>query len=100
MVCTWTHGIDKDSWHRQGLMVLTTTMILTLTHGIELVLLNHTRTRGPSITRMRDFFLLNKNMQRSSSRTVLPFSNIGSQGSWLDSYLRLGKPSEEKICFC
>ena len=30
-------------------------MVLTKTHGIESVLLNHTRTRGPSVTRMRDF---------------------------------------------
>ena len=37
-------------------MVLTTPMVLTKTHGIESVLLNHTRTRGPSVTRMRDFF--------------------------------------------
>ena len=55
MVQTWTHGIDKDSWYRYRLMVLTTPMLLTQTHGIESVLLNHTRTRGPSVTRMRDF---------------------------------------------
>ena len=53
-----THGIDKDSWFRQGLMVLTTTMVLTLTHGIESVLLNHIRTRGPSVTRKQDFSIL------------------------------------------
>ena len=44
------------SWYRHGLMVLTTPMVLTQTHGIVLVLLNHTRTRGPSVTRVRDFF--------------------------------------------
>ena len=31
-------------------------MVLTKTHGIESVLLNHTCTRGPSVTRMRNFF--------------------------------------------
>ena len=36
-------------------MVLTTPMGLTQTHCIELVLLNHTCMRGPSVTRMRDF---------------------------------------------
>ena len=56
MVLTKTYGIDKDLWYGQGLMVLTTPMVLTKTHGIESVLLNHTRTRGPSVTRMRDFF--------------------------------------------
>ena len=56
MVSKRTPGIDKDSWYRQGFMVLTTPMVLTKTHGIESVLLNHTRTRGPSVTRMRDFF--------------------------------------------
>ena len=57
MVLTRTHGIDKDLWYRQGLMVLTTPMVLTKTHGIESVLLNHTRTRGPSVTCMRDFLI-------------------------------------------
>ena len=39
-------------------MVLTTTMVFAQTEsdGIELVLLNHTCTRGPSVTRMQDFF--------------------------------------------
>ena len=55
MVLTRTYGIDKDLWYRQGLMVLTTPMVLTKTHGIESVIINHTRTRGPSVTRMRDF---------------------------------------------
>ena len=57
MVQTWTHGIGKDSWYGHRLMVLTTPMVLTKTHGIVSVLLNHTLTRGPSVTRMRDFFL-------------------------------------------
>ena len=51
-----THGIDKDLWYRHGLMVLTTPIVLTKTHGIESVLQNHTCTRGPSVTPMRDFF--------------------------------------------
>ena len=37
-------------------MVLTIPMVLTKTYGIESVLLNHTRTRGPSVTHVRDFF--------------------------------------------
>ena len=58
MVLTRTYGIDKDLWYRQGLMVLTTPMVLTKTHGIESVILNHTRMRGPSVTRMWDFLFL------------------------------------------
>ena len=57
MVQTWNYGIGKDSWYGQRLMVLTTPRVLTYTHGIVSVLLNHTRTRGPSVTRMRDFLL-------------------------------------------
>ena len=56
MVLTRTHGIDKDLWYRQGLMVLTTPMALTQIHGIVLVLLNHTCTRGPSVARMQAFY--------------------------------------------
>ena len=56
MVLTMTHGIDKNLWYRQGLMVLTTPMEMTKTHGIESVIVNHTLTTGPSVTRMRDFF--------------------------------------------
>ena len=41
-----THGIHKDLWYRQGLMVLTTPMVLTKTRGIETVLLNHTIQEG------------------------------------------------------
>ena len=33
-------------------------MVLTLTYGIVLVLLNHTHTRWLSVARMRDFILL------------------------------------------
>ena len=33
-------------------------MVLTQTHGIVSVLLNHTRTRGPSVADMRDFCML------------------------------------------
>ena len=55
MVLTKTYGNDKDLWYRQGLMVLTTPMVLTKIHGIESVILNHARTIGPSVTRMRDF---------------------------------------------
>ena len=60
MLYTWTHGIDMDSWYRHGLMVVTTPMVLTQTHGIVLVLLNHTCTRGPSVARMRDFLELKR----------------------------------------
>ena len=44
-----------DSWYGHGLMVLTTLMVLIQIHGIVLVLLNHTCTRGLSVARMRDF---------------------------------------------
>ena len=36
IVLTWTHGIDKDSWYRQGLMVLTRTHGIDNTHSIDL----------------------------------------------------------------
>ena len=57
MVWTWTYGTGKDSWYGHRLMVLTRPMVLTYTHGILSVLLNHTHTRGPSVTRMWDFYL-------------------------------------------
>ena len=38
MVLTMTHGIDKDLWYRQGLMVLTTPIVLTYTHGLVMLL--------------------------------------------------------------
>ena len=38
-------------------MVLIISMVLTLIHGIALVLLNQTRTRGLSVARVRDFLL-------------------------------------------
>ena len=56
MVYIWTRGIDKDSWYRQGHMVKTTPKILT--HGIESVLLNHAHMRGPNVTRMPDFYVV------------------------------------------
>ena len=57
MVYTWTHGKDMDSLYRQALMVLTKPMVLTQTHGIVSVLLNHSCTRGPSVARMWDFLM-------------------------------------------
>ena len=48
MIYRWTHGIDLKSWYRFGLIVQ------TQTHGIVSVLLNQTRTRGPSVACMRD----------------------------------------------
>ena len=38
---TLTHVICKDWWYTHGLIVLTTSMVLTYTHGIVLILLNH-----------------------------------------------------------
>ena len=52
----WTHGIDKDPWYKHGLMVLTTPMVLTLTHRINSLLLNHTRTRGQNLRECGIFF--------------------------------------------
>ena len=51
MLLTRTHGLDLELWYRLALMVE------TWTHGIASVLLNHTRTRGPSVPRMRDFLV-------------------------------------------
>ena len=68
-------GIAKDLWNRQGLMVLTIPIVLTKTHGIESVILNHTRTRGPSVTRMRDFFL-HKSLKLSKIVLVLRSASV------------------------
>ena len=69
-VQTWSYGIDLDLWYRIGYIIQRRThgidlnswyrlelLVQTRTHGIVSVLLNHTRTRGPSVTRMRDLFL-------------------------------------------
>ena len=48
-------------------MVLTPPMVFAQTDGIESVLLNHTRTRGPSVTCMRDFL----NLSRLSPFSIL-----------------------------
>ena len=79
MVLTKTHGIDKDFWYRQQLMVLTTPIVLTKTHGIELLILNHTRTRGPSVTHMRDFLGNNKknNNEKFQTETLEDIPNAG-----------------------
>ena len=74
MVLTWTHGIEMDSWYRHGLLVLTTPMVLTQTHGIVLVLLNQTRTRGTSVTRMRTFF--NTFVVQMNTWRLTKFNNI------------------------
>ena len=62
MVQTWTHGLDMDSWYSHGLRVLAKTHGMDNTHGIDLnsqysigTTKSHTRTRGPSAVRMRDF---------------------------------------------
>ena len=61
---TWTHGTDMDSWYRHGLMVYTWTHAIDNTNDIDLdswyriVNPKHTRTRGPSVARMQDFFWL------------------------------------------
>ena len=39
-------------------MALTTPMVLTDSHGIVSILLNHTRTREPNVALMHDFFLM------------------------------------------
>ena len=65
MVLTRTHGTDKDLWYRQVHMVLKTPMVMTKTHGIESVLQNHIRTRGPGVTRMRDFLVLVHTCQKN-----------------------------------
>ena len=58
MKLTRTYGKDMDSWYRHGLMVLKKPMVLTQTHGKVSVLLNHTHTRGPSVARMPDSFMI------------------------------------------
>ena len=64
-------------------MVLTTPMVLTLTHGILSDLLNHTHTRGPSVARMRDFFF-----------ERLPLANIETIETW---NTKLGKATGKLI---
>ena len=51
MVEIWDQGKGMDSCYRHGLMGY------TWTHGIELVLLNHKRTKGLSVALMRGFLL-------------------------------------------
>ena len=50
-------------------MVLTPPMVFTQTDGIVSVLLYHTRTRGPSVARMRDFFS-NENPQPVKEKPI------------------------------
>ena len=52
-------------------MVLTLPMVFAQTDGIVLVLLDHTRTRGPSVARMQDFLLGNYNMLRKVEKKIL-----------------------------
>ena len=57
-------------------MVLTTPKVLT--HGIELVLQNHTRTRGPSVTHMWDFWFKERGVSTKSKKldTLLGIFNM------------------------
>ena len=43
-------------------MVLTPPMVFAQTDGIVSVLLDHTRMRGPSVARMRDFVLVSSRL--------------------------------------
>ena len=53
-ICTFRYLLELTR-NRHGLMVLTTLIVLTNPHGIELVLLNQTQNRGPSVVSMWDF---------------------------------------------
>ena len=48
---------DNFRLYRHGLIVLTIPLVFPQTDGIVSELLDHTRTRGPSVARMRGFFL-------------------------------------------
>ena len=61
-------------------MVLTPPMVFAQTDGIVSVLLDHTRTRGPSVARMRDFLNV-------SSLTLMV---------WEDSVLKM---FSQHLCF-
>ena len=49
------YHIDRFLPYRHGLMVFTPPMVFAQTDGIVLVLLDHTRTKGPSVAHMRNF---------------------------------------------
>ena len=72
MLLARTHGIDMDSKYIYRFSVLTTSMVFTETHGIESVLLSHTRTRGPSVALMRDFSYMKKVSVSDLNPCVVP----------------------------
>ena len=79
MLLARNHSINMDSCYRYGPMVLPTPMVLTEIHGIESVVLNHTHTKGPSVTRMQDDFLFKRNYEYSDNKIKI---TIG----WLSSF--------------
>ena len=63
-------------------MVLTPPMVFSETDGIESVLLNHTGMRGPSVSRMRDFFYI----RIWGVKHYLPFKNGEDNGFGLSDF--------------
>ena len=47
-------------------------MVMTPTHGIESVLLNHTAKRGPNVARMLDSFYVETHRDLSIAKADLP----------------------------
>ena len=79
MLLARTHGINMDSWYRYRPMVLPTPMVLTEIHGIGSVVLNHTHTKGPSVTRMQECFLFSGIYEYSDNKIKI---TIG----WLSNF--------------
>ena len=81
-------------------MVLTPPMVFAQTDGIVSVLHDHTRTRGPSLARMRDFF-----SSPSRNQRMFKGNSIFGHNSWnKESYKKqnvnskhIGKV-QEQIC--
>ena len=56
-------------------------MVLIRTDGIESVLQNHTRTRGPSVACMRDFFSYLRPLGPGTAPRKHPWTGAEEQGS-------------------
>ena len=64
-------------------MVLTTPMVFAQTDGLVLLLLDHTRTRGPSVAHMHDFYHATspkkKEKKQSFQNCIGPTIRIGGE---------------------
>ena len=80
-------------------MVLTTPIVLTYTHVIELVFLNHTHTRGPSVACKRNVFIVYfylqtlfffKSLLPTDLKLDIQFSSVNIYKAWNKAWHRFG----------